>query len=320
MPTELKERRADATRSPSEWEPILTTWSKGPSKTEQEKCENAEKQIRKAIDASERLSKMDITVFAQGSYRGRTNVRLDSDVDINVRLNTTYFCDYPEGKTDKDFGLTAGSISYADFKELVGAALVARFGKSGVTRGKKAFDVHENTNRIDADVVATFVHRRYTGREDWDGPHFLKGTAFIPDNGGIVKNWPEQNFDNSKRKHEDTGERYRKLVRIMKLLRNEMQEAKVPEAMNVPSFLIECLVWNTPNDKFGLDGWFGSLPLYTDLKNVIIATYNGTKTDEACNEWGEVNELKYLFRLGQPWTREQANKFLVACWNYVGYK
>lgn len=98
-----------------------------------------------------------------------------------------------------------------------------------------------------------------------------------------------------------------------------MQEAKVPEAMNIPSFLVECLVWNTPNDKFGLDGWFGSMPYYTDLKNVIISTYNGTKTDEGCKEWGEVNELKYLFA-GQPWTRDQANMFLVACWNYIGYK
>jgi hypothetical protein len=241
-------------------------------------------------------------------------------VDINVRLNTTYFCDYPEGKTDKDFGLGAGSISYAEFKDLVGAALVSRFGKSGVTRGKKAFDVHENTNRIDADVIATFEHRRYTGRETWDGPHFLRGTAFIPDNGGIVKNWPEQNYANGKQKHEDTGERYRKLVRIMKLLRNEMQEAKVAEAMNIPSFLVECLVWNTPNDKFGLDGWLGSLPYFTDLKNVIISTYNATKTDAACKDWGEVNELKYLFRSGQPWTREQASNFLLACWRYVGYK
>lgn len=309
------------TKGPSEWEISLASWAKGPGKTEQEKCENSENAIKKAIAAHERLSKMDITVFALGSYRGRTNVRQDSDVDICVRLNTTYFNDYPKGKAREDFGFVDGSISYADFKNLVGEALVARFGKTGVTRGKKAFDVHENTNRIDADVVAALEHRRYTGQENWDGsPHFHRGTAFIPDNGGMVKNWPEQNFNNGKKKHEDTGERYKKLVRILKRLRNEMQDAKVPEAMNIPSFLVECLVWNVPNDQFGRAGWLGENPFYTDLKNVITSVYLNTKTDATCTEWGEVNELKYLFKGGQPWTREQANAFILACWQFVGFK
>ncbi len=32
--------------------------------------------------------------------------------------------------------------------------------KFGVTRGSKAFDVHANSYRVDADVVACFEHRR----------------------------------------------------------------------------------------------------------------------------------------------------------------
>ena len=30
------------------------------------------------------------------------------------------------------------------------------------------------------------------------------------------------------------------------------------------------------------------------------------------------SERKYLFRSGQPWTREQANAFVVAAWQYLG--
>ena len=37
-------------------------------------------------------------------------------------------------------------------------------------------------------------------------------------------------------------------------------------------------------------------------------------------EWGEVNELKYLFRRAQALTRQEANEFLQAAWDYIGYQ
>jgi hypothetical protein len=77
---------------------------------------------------------------------------------------------------------------------------------------------------------------------------------------------------------------------------------------------VECLVFNAPNSDFG-----HSL-VYDDVREVIASVFVATKTDEPCHEWGEVNELKYLFRRGQPWTREQANAFLLEAWGYVGFK
>ena len=40
----------------------------------------------------------------------------------------------------------------------------------------------------------------------------------------------------------------------------------------------------------------------------------------SCNESREVNELKYLFRSSQPWTREHANAFILAAWHYIGLR
>lgn len=310
MAIELRERRADGTRTPSEWEPILTTWASGPGKTEQDKCDNAANMIKKAIAANDRLSTLDISVFPQGSYRNRTNVRQDSDVDVCVRLNSTFFEYYPPGTKRADFGNTEGSITFSAYKDLIHKALNDYFGAAAVTRGKKAFDIHANTYRVDADVVPTFEMRRYQLDRS-----YLSGVAFIPDGDWRqIENWPEQSYDNGVRKHDATGRRYKKMIRILKRLRNEMQEEHIAAANNVASFLIECLVWNVPNSQFGSDTY------YNDLRNVIVAAYNGTKTDEACKEWGEVNELKYLFRGAQPWTRAQANDFLVACYGYLGYK
>jgi hypothetical protein len=60
---------------------------------------------------------------------------------------------------------------------------------------------------------------------------------------------------------------------------------------NITSFLLECLVWNTP------DSIMNNYLTWTDrLKQSIIHIYNDTKEDtEACREWGEVSELLYLF-------------------------
>src|SRR5690349_8220632 len=65
-----------------DWNATFSSWSAPPSATEQAKCENAERAVRKAIDASSKLAPHTIEVFTQGSYANRTNVRQDSDVDI----------------------------------------------------------------------------------------------------------------------------------------------------------------------------------------------------------------------------------------------
>lgn len=135
------------TRSRSDWEGIFSTWSQGPASTESTKAENAEKAIRKAIDASKRLQTLDVDVFPQGSYRNRTNVRQDSDVDICVRLRSTFHYELPDTATMQEAGFSASSYSYADYKNDVQQALFDYFGSSAVTRGNKAFDVHANTYR-----------------------------------------------------------------------------------------------------------------------------------------------------------------------------
>lgn len=295
-------------------EASFISWSRGLAQTESDKCDNAERIVRKAINADTQLSSLDISVFAQGSYRARTNVRQNSDVDICIRYNSAFFPDYPEGTTKMTFDNVDSTLSFAEFKNMVEKALVSYFGKDGVTRGNKAFDVHANTYRIDADVVPTFEHRRYTGRWNSDGtPHYISGVAFKPDKGSLIKNWPQQTYENGVIRNNSTGRKYKRVIRILKRLRDKMQSENISEAKNISSFLIECLVWNADLEAF-------SKYTYTAiLRDIIADTWNRTRKDTNCSEWGEVNELKYLFRSSQPWTRQQANSFLKAAWNYIGY-
>lgn len=296
-------------------EDTFNTWSKGPGQTEADKCSNAETAVRKAIKASSDLTNLDITVFAQGSYRARTNVRQDSDVDVCIRYNSTFFEKYPEGKTRADFGNVPGTMAFSDFKDMVQDALVSYFGGDGVTRGNKAFDVHANTYRVDADVVPTFEYRLYTGRLTSSGAHeYYSGVAFDPDRGSRIINWPQQTYDNGVARNSETNRRYKRAIRILKRLRGKMLEMGVVEADAVPSFLIECLVWNADVDAFSKDS-------YTEmLRHIIANLWNNTREDSDCQRWVEVNRMKWLFRDSQPWTRQDANRFLHAAWNHIGYK
>ena len=97
----------------------LVSWSKGPGQTEADKCSNAETAVRRAIKASEQLAALDISVFAQGSYRARTNVRQNSDVDVCVRYNATFFDYYPDGMSRETVGNVPGTMAFADFKRMV---------------------------------------------------------------------------------------------------------------------------------------------------------------------------------------------------------
>lgn len=300
----------------TDWESTFRAWSKPSSDTEAAKSENAERMIKDAIAEHAALDGCKIKVFAKGSYQNNTNVRLDSDVDICVCSADAAFSDFSqaEGFTRADVGLGPAPYSYADFKNEVENALVAKFGRKGVTRGKKAFDIHPNSYRVDADVVASFEHHRYLRRLRDGSFYYLTGTQFVSDTGQEVVNWPQQQYDNGVAKNNATGNRYKWITRVLKRLRNEMNDEGIKAAGPIPSFLIECLAWNAPDRCFNRDSY------EADVQAVLASTFNATMTDDKCAKWVEVNGMKWLFRGTQPWTRARAHAFLSAAWDYVGFE
>jgi len=310
-----------------DWESQFRTWARPPSATETEKMQRAEKAIREAIAASAKLQAHDVHVQVQGSYYNRTNVPRESDVDIRVEVKDVLYPDWhfvdENARRDKairaslevEAGLTDVTYTYAEFKDDVGVSLVNRFGPPpAVIRGDKAYDIHENTYRVESDCLAAFRHVRY--RRDSGGRIVTsaEGIEFRTDKGERIVNFPDQQHANGKAKHEATGQRFKKMVRVLKNLRNEMDEASEAPAAPIASFLTECLVFNVPNDHFG------HTTFYDELREVVRYLYVNTVSEELCSEWGEESDLLYLFRGKHPWTREQVNAFLLDAWIYVGFQ
>jgi hypothetical protein len=296
-----------------DWESKFVIWSKGPDDKESKRIENTEYQIKAAIAASEKLNKRNISVFTQGSYKNKVNVREDSDIDIGVICYDVFFPEYINDNIKVHY-LTIhedAKYTYVSFKNEIEEALVSHFGREHVSRGKKAFDIKETTHRVSADVVAFFEHRRYFSVEK-----YISGVAMIPDDFNPLRiiNWPEQHYQNGVEKNTIVGRRYKRIVRIMKKLSFEMAENGIDSANKVPSFLIECLCWNVDNSLYKQDTYFNN------IRDILIYLYQKTTKDDDCSEWGEVSELKYLFRPSQPWTRQEVNYFIQSAWEYIGYK
>ncbi len=301
---------AQALKRRRDWEAIFREWAKPPTATEESRCENAVSVVRNAIQQSDALRTRDVRVFAQGSYRNGTNVRAESDVDVCVCCYDTFFFDLPAGFTPDDASIsTPARYGYKTFRRDVIDALEEYLGKASVTVGNKCIDLHENTYRVDADVVPTFEHRLYYRR---GGLTYLSGTELHPVSAGRIINWPEQNAANATAKNVDTGYRFKKIVRALKRLRIEMEAIGQNSAKGIPSYLIECLVCCAPNESFAHGSYVA------DVQDVLLEVFGGLKSDSSeCESWTEINGIKPLFGGSQPWTRMQALRFVLDAWSIV---
>ena len=302
------------------WEETFEKWASPPGKTEQERCERVIRAIKTAIDRSAKLQARKILVFTQGSFRNRVNVRQDSDVDVGVMLYEYFLSQYPEGKRHADFGNSDADYSFSQFKDELEEALVDYFGRSVVTRGNKAFDIKATQTQVEADVVPLFEFRRY-----WENGSYRAGVALIPDNSvRRIENYPERlidywpstplHYENGVSKNTATSRRFKGLVRILKKLRIELEDAGNAQVTAIPGYLLECLTWNAPNGCFDHYTWEDR------VQSVLRFLWQKTKDATLCDKWCEVDNIKYLFHPVQLWTREQAHAFINAAWDYVGVK
>jgi hypothetical protein len=302
-----------------DWEDHFSQWAKPPLDSEDKRCGNAVKAIRNAISNSTELKYRSTLVFTQGSYRNRVNVRQDSDVDIGVLCDEAFYYDLPKGATAATKGFTPASYHYAQFKNELEQALVKHFSRRAVTRGNKAINVRETSYHVEADVVPLFEYRNY-----YEGSGYRAGVSLIPDKGGRIDNFPERlldhwpytplHYENGVSKNTATNRRFKSVVRVLKKLRIHMDDAGIQAAKPIPGYLIECLVWNVLDQQFTDTRW---LPT---VRGVLGYIWANTKTDDTCNKWCEVDNIKYLFRWQQPWTRAQAYAFVNSARTLIGMK
>lgn len=292
----------------------LMAMSRPASDTEEAKMENARTAILKALSNSTILSSNAYEVFGQGSYANNTNIRNNSDVDINVCYTSGFFYKVPNGVTASELGLNNPcTYSYSQFKNDIERMLKSYFGVNQVLRKNKCIHVNGNTYRSEIDVVPTWKYRRYTDK--WGS--YQEGVRLISDKGQTVDNYPKQHLRNGIAKNDRTYRRYKRLVRIVKSIKAKMEENGFYSNSNITSFLIEGLVYNFPDSKFDL--YSASFDWNSILRNFIFFIWNGCgEGNESWKEWVEPSECLYLM-YGHKWNCSDVKEFTHLMWNYLGY-
>lgn len=287
----------------------LKIWASSPSETEEDKCRNAVYRVTTAIN---RAYGSDVSIFLQGSYKNRTNVRKDSDVDIVVRHNRYYFGD-TTSLTEEDkkaFNeIPNSSFTFADFKNGVQSVMEQEFGSSEVERKNKCIRVNGSSYRVNADVIPCFLHKRLITTTSAS----VEGIEFLSDYDGKIHSFPEQHYDNGVQKNKLTTGSYKGIVRILKNARNLLIDEGTIAKDAISSHFLECLVWNVPDLHLADSS-------YISTTSAAITKIWGDMGDaNSANNYAEVSDLKWLFRGTTKRTPAQAKVFMENAWRYFGF-
>ncbi|WP_217921928.1 nucleotidyltransferase domain-containing protein [Miltoncostaea oceani] len=299
-----------------DWEDWLRTAAKRPSDHEDDKRDRTEREISDALAASDALSGRPYRVYAKGSYANNTNVRLNYDVDIAVEYYGYFYSDLVldlAGHDKSEVGVVTSDDPYsrAEFKADVRAALESAFGASAVEPGRIALRIRERKTTLPADVVPSWEYRRYDGFRQNGDPIVHIGSRVYPSSGGFINNFPAQQLANGRLKTDATARRYKRMVRCLKKLQTKLVSDGVLDS-ELPSYLIECLVYNVPAGTFGDDSYL------EDFRGVVGYIWSETRDDGGWNDWHEVHELRYLFRGAKDWSRQDAHRLADKAWDAVG--
>jgi hypothetical protein len=297
-----------------EREALLSSWIKPSSDTEKDQQDRAERMVGDAVESWPAFDGTDLLIYTKGSYPNNTNVRADSDVDVVVECHECIYFDYAPGVTANP-GVGSpykGEWTKQRWREEVGNALVEAFGESGVDLdGKIALNVSAaKGSRPSADVVPSFDYYRYL---DSDQKTYYNGSCVFDTNGAKIVNWPDQQLKNGRTKNTRTSGRYKNFVRVLKRAENRLVAlGKIDE---LPSYFMECLVWNVANPTLS-----SGADLQSGFRATLVDLWGALEDGNAEGNWVEPNELKWLFKGKQKWTVDDGKNLVLGTWGYLEYE
>jgi len=232
----------------------LTRWSNQGSTANSIAAHNS---IRNALEANDsHLNQRDFEIFLQGSYRNSTNIRADSDVDLVVQYNNVYYRDLARLPADQRqrYENSHHTVEYGavQWRADVERALRAKFPGAVQLGGGKAFHVVTGPGSMTADVLPALLYKQYTYFQSVDDEGFDPGIKFADSAGQVTLNYPKLHIENGEAKNSvfQTGGRYKPSVRMFKNARNCAADRNLLFDGAAPSYFVECLLFNIPDECF----------------------------------------------------------------------
>lgn len=305
-------------RLDEKWERVLTAWERPASNSEEDQIQRAARMVREAVAANTWLTREGVSVEPQGSYFNNTNVRLEADMDIRVvHPSITVLTDSNVGSANEhvaaayfDAGRTNLEIAN-ELRRNVGAALAAKFGARNVAPGKKAFRISAVPgSRADIDVVPalTLDYVTLCEGETLLSPNFVgavRGIAIFGTDGSETFNFPHHHHRYGVWKRSRTQLRFKKVVRQLKRLRDELVTSGELSTGECPSFFIESLAYRVEDEHY-----LGDELRRARLRRVLNRIWDQASDPNWTAAALEINDHKLLFGPHQPWAPQNARVFV----------
>ena len=277
--------------------------------------------VRRALSSNPWLSREGVLrqVRPQGSYHNNTNVRQDSDMDLcawhpGIRVDVEPSLYWTQAVQSLGYSFPGGPSlleTAAALRFETARALRTAFGQDNVKEGTKAIRVSAVPgSRADADVVPAIrlhhVRKRLHGSGLSAGPfECLEGVIIYATDGTPIRNFPQQHHANGKAKRERTRRRFKRVVRTAKRLRDELVDLGRLRTGQVPSFLVESLVYLAEDRVFLFEE-----DRYDRMRRVLYHLGECFSDPLWASLVVEINGVKPLFHESQPWTIADACTFV----------
>lgn len=298
----------------STWGKHFHLWALPLGDTERDRCASATEVIQEAVATNSRLSESTIRVFPYGSCYNGTSARTDTPVDVCVVLEDALSYDLPKGRSAKEAGLQGGRHSFDEYRQTVRETLERVFGRAHVRHGDHSSRLYARDRGLQIHATPCFPYRLYESTPSGD-LQYQNGVALGRNLAGVhIAAFPQQQQSGCDAKDESTEGCFREMVRVVKALRVEMENADFDTVRGIHSFQIESLIWNID------DYFFGEPDLYDRTLEILGYLWDRTRTNDVCGAWTESNGLAPLFHMVQTGDREQANQFLYDAWNRIKSK
>jgi hypothetical protein len=242
----------------------------------------------------------DITfdMLLQGSYKNAANLRRDSDVDLVIQLSRTIepqVATLNRSRLERDESHTIAYRKWQSFRDQKKNVLQRAYGTNAVVSGRKSLKIARGRLPAAADVAVTI--------------HCEDGIAFfLPDEHRWIVSYPKQHYKRGLRKERATNNRFKRTIRMFKATRGYLIDNNQLQNDTAPSYFIECLLYNAPNEIFRrrLVDSYKSIVEYLSTTNLrLMKSQNGKRElfGSSPDLWSERKARRFIRALARLWDR-----------------
>lgn len=253
------------------------------------------------------------SVFLQGSYANHTNIKDDSDIDVVVLAYNVFGNNarevLPPVKIEEFNRIYSDSYyTLEEFKEALYQRLNGVFSSGGrinIERGNKTLKFNQNEEfwqYVPVDIVPAFEYRKYSANSVVDKDKQIEGIKIYDSyKKEYIINYPKVHKRNGEDKNQiyRTNGNYKETIRIFKQIKKHLIDTKVISEDLMPSYNLECMLYNVPDNLFKKD--------LVERIDVIIYWLNNNLS----MDFVEQHEMTKLFKDAQSFSN--AKVFIQRC-------